>query len=428
MSKISPYKWTIISLIPFTIMVLYSILNNDFQMQWDDQEYIVNNPTIKDWSLQNLSALFTEEYGYQYSPINSIFCLILYSIGGLNPTIFHAGSLLVHLANIILVFYFIEQIIAKSQIFNNQKSLMAGFVALVFAIHPIQVEAVAWVSASKVLLHAFFYWAGLLAYLKYHKQLRHRWLLISMLCFILSFGAKEQAILFPLALVLIDWYYQVACKKRFLLEKIPFFLMAFIMGVVSLMIFDRTGDGGHIFYPIHQRIALGAFSYLEYLFKMLVPLKISYLYFFPITIGEELPLRYYLYLLVALLMSWYIWNDFYKREKRLVVFGLILFTLQLSLFLHIIPLGRSTLIADRYAYMALPGLVLALSAMVFEWVNQHKKMTFPVLGAVILYVVILSIQANKQTRLWYNSDSLKKELNQQIEKTKLHRKNSTNDV
>ena len=409
------------AIIIITIVAFYPTLFNQFQMLWDDQVHVVNNPFIKTWSADYLIEIFTTPYGYQYSPVNTIVWLITHSMFGLSPMAFHAVSLLLHIINVVLVFIFIRAILNQSEKYKPVSDILATITALVFAIHPVQVEAVAWVSANKVVLHAIFYWAGLLTYISYLKGKKLSRLIITMLLFILSFGAKEQAILFPLSLLIIDWYYGVLSQKRVLLLKIPFFVVALLLGYASLVIFDRTGNGGHQFYPLYQRLVLGAFSYFEYLFKILIPVRVSYLYFFPIKIGEPLPLHFYLYPILAILIVWYVWEQFYKKERRTVVFGLLLFTVHLSLFLHIIPLGRAGMIADRYVYMALPGLILTLTVFIWDYVNKHKKAIPFAISAAAIYILTLTVQTHLQTESWHDSTTLKKELKEQINKAKKER-------
>ncbi len=424
--KNKKYFWLLAILI-ITVVAFYPSLFNQFQMLWDDQVHVVNNPFIKTWSIDYLIEIFTSPYGYQYSPVNTIVWLITYTLFGLNPMAFHAVSLLLHMLNVILVFFFVRSILNQSEKHKANSDMFAVITALIFAIHPVQVEAVAWVSANKVVLHATFYWAGLLTYISYlkHKKLKH--LILTLILFVLSFGAKEQAVLFPLSLLVIDWYYGVISQKRILLEKIPFFVVALLLGYASLVIFDRTGNGGHHFYPLYQRLVLGAFSYFEYLFKIIIPLRLSYLYFFPIKIGEALPLHFWLYPLLAILMGWYIWEQFYKKERRVIVFGLLLFTVHLSLFMHIIPLGRAGMIADRYAYMALPGLVLALTIWLWESVRDNKKTVTLIALVAVLYILTISVETHLQTKAWHDSTTLKKELKEQIDKAKKERNLPTDE-
>ncbi len=414
------YYW-LAALFIITIIAFYPTLFNQFQMLWDDQVHVVNNPFIKTWSVDYLIEIFTSPYGYQYSPVNTIVWLVTGSLFGLNPMVFHAVSLLFHLLNVVLIFIFTQKILIQSAKHKDNSTHIAGIVALVFAIHPIQVEAVAWVSAFKVILHAIFYWAGLLAYITYIDRKKYKYLIYTLLCFVLSFGAKEQAVLFPISLLIIDWYYGIISQKRVLLEKIPFFVVAILLGYTSLVIFDRTGDGGHQFYPLYQRLVMGAFSYFEYLFKILIPIRVSYLYFFPIKIGESLSLHFWLYPLLVILLTWYTWEQFYKKERRVIIFGLLLFTFHLSLFLHIIPLGRSGMIADRYIYMALPGLVLALTVWIWDYVKNHKKAIPFIIAVLTVYIGSLAVQTHIQTKTWYDSTTLKQELKEQIEKAKKER-------
>jgi len=126
---------------------------------------------------------------------------------------------------------------------SNRIDIYAGLVALIFAIHPLQIESIAWISASKVILYGYFSLLGLWCYLKYIKSMYLRWLIGVIFCYLLAFGSKEQAIIFPLNLIVLDWVlgrYKgigINLKSIFyvtILEKIPFFFLAWSMWLFSL--------------------------------------------------------------------------------------------------------------------------------------------------------------------------------------------------
>jgi len=123
----------------FTFFLLSPVLKNGFQMHWDDQMHVVNNPYITSWSPDYLFKIFTTTYGYQYSPVNTLYWLIIHSLFGLNPSAFHGASLLLHLVNVVLVYFFAKKILLKSYDYVASVSI-SSVATLIFAIHPIQVE------------------------------------------------------------------------------------------------------------------------------------------------------------------------------------------------------------------------------------------------------------------------------------------------
>jgi len=155
-------------LIGSVLAVYFPILGNDFLYYWDDQWVVINVYTEGGLNVQNLWAIFSEFYHGQYAPLNESLYLILYTTFGYKPFWFHLASLLLHAANVLLVYACIFRLLELSRkIVIEHKQLIAFFTALIFAVHPFNVESVAWMSASKVLVYSFFYLLATYTFLNY---------------------------------------------------------------------------------------------------------------------------------------------------------------------------------------------------------------------------------------------------------------------
>ena len=151
-----------IIILVITLITYSGSINNDFVWNWDDNEYIIENPVIKDISL---NSLFTHFKIYQlgnYHPLTTISYAIEYKLFGENPLPYHINNITLHLINSLLVFIFIKKLTGKNE--------MAAIVSLLFAIHPLHTESVAWISERKDLLFTVFYLASLIFYMKYLKE------------------------------------------------------------------------------------------------------------------------------------------------------------------------------------------------------------------------------------------------------------------
>jgi hypothetical protein len=138
-------------------MVYFPVLHHRFLHLWDDQWMVINFYTSGGFTWENIRSVFTEFYYGQYSPVNQLNYIVLYSLFGYNPFWFHLASLLWHSGNVVLVFILIRKLADYSrQVKKENISPVALSTALLFAIHPTAVEAVAWVSASKILTAEFF--------------------------------------------------------------------------------------------------------------------------------------------------------------------------------------------------------------------------------------------------------------------------------
>ena len=161
-------KYAPFILIAITIVVFFPTFFNDFQHEWDDSWTLLENPFVKDVSIESMVYHFKNFYSGQYSPVNTIFYIITYKIFGFEPTAYHAMSLLVHTASVLLLYRLMCSIISlvKHHYSTDRVKSFSFFVSLIFAIHPLQVEPIAWVSASKVILYAFFTLLACYAYVQ----------------------------------------------------------------------------------------------------------------------------------------------------------------------------------------------------------------------------------------------------------------------
>ena len=395
------------------LLVYYPVLGHEFLEGWDDQWMVMNSFTFGR-SFDNIGAILTQFHHGQYSPLNQLCYTLLFRLFGANPMVFHAFPLLLHLGCTLWVFALIRKLLVQGGTPLPTAIPVAFLSALLFAVHPLQVEAVAWISASKIPLFAFCYLCGLGAYLRYLQNRKlTSWLLVC-LCFVLSFGAKEQAVTFPFALLLLDWIARRDFSKAELwLEKLPLLILMLNFVYVTLLSHASTNQGllSHEgFYPLSQRVAFSAYALTEYLSKIVAPVNLLYIYPFPNQMGEPMPLQFWsypvLWVIILLLMANYI----RKVPQR---FAILFFFLQLGLVLHIIPMSRINIVADRYIYLPLIGITFLLAWSFIRSIQTGHLPTRFARGALmvaLLYVLYLGGYANQRCRVWQNDTTLKKEL------------------
>lgn len=223
----------------------------------DDSWMLLGNPYIKVVSSKNIWTVFTNSYHGQYSPINTIYYSLFTAIHGLNPVAFHIYNILAHCANVIVVYFVLREISLKYQFTPEDATVSALLISLVFGIHPMQVESVVWISASKILIHTTFFLLGMLSYIKYLKTGKTRYYLLTVLTFITSFLAKEQAVVFPIVLFLVSLLYinsKNEVKYQFI-KILPLFLISFLFSWISYVI-QEQGFGSRLsnnYYPIVER-------------------------------------------------------------------------------------------------------------------------------------------------------------------------------
>src|SRR5690606_28146930 len=149
------------------LLTYYPSLDNHFQQEWDDQWMLLENPLLFYPTWEAIGRSFFTFYHNQYSPLNQLYYLGIYKLAGFDPFAFHLGSLIIHLINGYLVYVLVKRFlkIIKPDISLRKFSVASGLITLIFIIHPLQVESVAWISASKVVLYTTFTLLGLCSYI-----------------------------------------------------------------------------------------------------------------------------------------------------------------------------------------------------------------------------------------------------------------------
>ena len=403
-------------------------LRNDFQRGWDDQWQVLDNPFVSEPSWDYITYHFTHFFHGQYSPVNTMFYMAVYAVAGYSPAAFHALSLAIHMINTLLVFFLAVRFLSTAPQFAGARALWyAGLVSLVFAIHPLQVEAVSWISASKVLLFSFFTFIALLIYMRYIKTKQYALLVWVMVCYLLAFGSKEQAVILPLTLITLDYLFgrlkDISLSWRswlqpVVIEKLPFLLVA-----LGMWYFSSRNGLGHLqdvnAYPFGQRLVFGAHSLVVYIFRFLAPVKMYYFYFYPMVQGEPLPAMYWSYPVLLLIIIWF-GVEQYRKGNRLTVFGLLFFLVNLLLVIHLLPMPRKMITADRYMYMSITGLAIAAVPFVersFQWFAERKKIWLPGL-MMALWLAATGGYSVYRTTQWKDSPTIKSNINELIEKRK----------
>ena len=375
----------VILIIIITFLTFSGTLGHEF-VSWDDKAYFVENHLVRTFS----PAIFWTYDPELYIPITFLSFQINHALFGLNPFWFHLTSLIIHILNALLVFW-LGLLILK-------KRYLAVFVALIFAVHPINTETVAWVSARKELLSTFFMLSSLLAYIKADSK---RWMIVlSLILFTLAMMSKVTAIVLPVILIL----HHLTNRTRKPNPKIyiPYLILAIVFALIAL-----GGKSEVISQLTFVQIILLAFRSLTfYLQKFLIPINFSAIYpaiactepveCDPIGIANPEIIISILIIIGLATAAWI----FRKYKTAMFASGFALLTMAPSFLAYMRSDGISVA-ADRYAYMPTIGLsllvVLILSALA-------KKETVAVILSIV--VLICSMLTLNQTKVWANTETL----------------------
>jgi protein O-mannosyl-transferase len=396
----------------FTTLALYfSSFSFDF-VNWDDNTYINSNPFIHSLSAKNISNIFRSFFNGNYHPLTMLTYTIENAIAGETPFIYHFTNVIFHLANTYLVFIFVQKLIGliRKDDDKNTGMVIAVITSLLFGVHPLHVESVSWISERKDVLYTFFFIIALISYLRYLQKPKLKAYLITLFVFLLSLFSKGMAVSFSVTIIAIDYVLmRDLLSKKVIIEKIPFLIISVIFGVIALKA-QEAGDGilvGDEFSFI-DKLAFSSYGLSQYIFKLFVPFHLCHYYPYPAKINGAFPSFYYLFPFIIMAGLVVLFKFF--RKKRLVMFGVMFFLINIFLVLKFIPVG-DVIMADRYTYLSSIGLFLVI-ALLFEYLfmqnaeSKGKIVFVPIVIGMVIYILFLGVQTHQRTKVWKNTYTL----------------------
>ena len=397
--SVSTIVFACIAVALITFFAFMPSLSGQFT-NWDDNEYVTENPYITDVSLHGLTTIATTFYSANYHPLTTLSYMAEYAVVGLNPQLYHIDNLLLHIINAVLLLVLIY-LLTSGNLF-----ICIG-VALLFALHPLRVESVAWVSERKDVLSGLWYILTLLMYSLFGKTGKRKWYWLSFAAFLLALLSKPMSVSLPLVLVLIDYLLQKKISVKLLYEKIPFVLFAAMFCVITVL--AQKSGGAIKDYPmlaLWQRICVPFYAVCFYLVKTLVPLNLSALYYFPSNPGLAINMQLFgapLLLCGAGIVMW-----FRHMFIRPVIFGVLFFLATLLPVMQIIPVGNA-IVADRYSYLPVIGIYFACVWGIWT-VVKNKSVPAVVrrglMGAGCVVLLLFAALTYKQCGFWHDNFSL----------------------
>jgi tetratricopeptide (TPR) repeat protein len=407
-SKSMPEKWLLAGCLLLTFLVFANTLGAGF-VNWDDHGYLWLNPLVQPLSGKALYDMFTGHTCGAYAPLVALTYAVEHSFdtivqpgqqvaANFNPFTYHLTNVLLHLGTTALAFFLLRAL--------GLRGWALGFATALFGIHPLRSESVAWVTERKDVLYGLFYVGALLTYWKYVQAAegKSRWYLLTLLLGVLSLFSKIQAVSLPLSFLALDYWARRDFRKTGLwVEKLPFFVLSFVIGLVGIHFVSTAGGFEETGYPGWARFLFGAWSLVEYTGKVFLPLRLSTYYPYPNL--NAIPFYYYIAPLVVVALGWGVWR--LRRQQRVLVFGALFFLLNILFVLQIKGAGKAFL-ADRFTYIPYLGLFFILGYYLQEiaegrrWRGGQKM---ALIGAAA-FVAILSVLTFLQNATWKSSVTL----------------------
>ncbi len=371
----------------------HSVYSNRF-VTLDDNYLIYENEQVLRPSLQSFHHIFTTYDPELYVPFTFLSLQLDYMIGGLHPTMYHLTNLLLHIANAIGV--------ALLALALMQRRSIAWLAGLLFLLHPVQVEAVAWAAARKDLLSTFFLVAALLTYVRYVRFHSTRMIVATTFLSIAAILSKPTAIVLPLLLLLIDWYLGHRYEKRLVYEKVPIIGLALGLGIIAI----QGKSGGWTGLGALQVFLMMCKSMAFSLAHVVWPVHLSVFYLQP---PELIAFSSLSLVLSAVFVAWLGISFFvFARTYRTLLFSglFFFFTFMPSLlsFYH----NEYYLTSDRYLYVPMIALCLMAAVAMIRMIEHQKIIWFQriLIAFVSTILMIFGVLSFRQSLVWHDGVSL----------------------
>jgi len=396
-------------LISALIFILYrQVINYDF-INFDDPTYVTENHLVmQGLTPEALSESFSSLYASNWHPLTWISHMIDLELFGMNPGMHHLVNVLFHVMNALLLFLVLGKM--------SGSTWRSAAVAVLFAVHPLHVESVAWIAERKDVLSAFFWLLTLMGYVRYvrHKSFRNYFLII--VFYILGLASKPMLVTLPFTLLLLDFWplrrwnppktanhFSSAGKSGespagLILEKLPLFLLAFISCVITLYA-QKDAIKTFELFPWTTRISNAVVSYITYLEKTVWPFDLSIFYPF-----HDLPPLKVAFSAAALVVISGIVYALRKKSPYLIV-GWLWFLGTLIPVIGLVQVGGQSM-ADKYTYMPLTGLFIMSVWGIADCLEKRTSAKTVLVILSFFPLAFFSAATFHQAGFWKNSETL----------------------
>src|SRR5881628_1507446 len=398
-----------------TFAAFLPALQNQF-VSWDDAENFLDNPHYRGLGWTHLRWMWTTHLGH-YIPLTWMTLGLDYLLWGMNPVGYHLTNLLLHAANAVVFFFVVRRLLARVLPSPSEHgyalAVSSGVAALVFAIHPLRVESVAWVTERRDVLSGLFYLLTILVYLRASERgaRGQGWYWLSVAAFVCALLSKSMVVNLPVVLLILDvyplrrlggaigWWSEPA--RRVYVEKIPFVLLAAAASAIAVMAQSSVHAAASLAQlSLPGRLVVSAYGLGFYLWKMVVPVNLSPLYELPRTMDPVAPpfiLSYALVLAItAIVLA-------LRRPVPGLPAAWVAYVVVLLPVLGILQSGPQ-IAADRYTYLAGLGWAsLAGAGLLSTW---RRWPPFVLTGLAVVLLSGLGTLSWNQVEVWHDSETL----------------------
>ncbi len=401
-------RWLIYAgIVAVTLAAYEPIRHNEF-VSYDDPAYILNEPLVKSgFNLESIKQAFTKPHFFMWHLITTLSHMLDYRLFGSNPQGHHFVSVLIHIANALLLF--------KIFIFLTKSTWLSAFIAVIFALHPLQVESAAWASERKTILSGFFWFTTMAAYIYYTKKPGIRRYLLVLLAYGFCIMSKPTVVTLPFALLLLDfwplerieWGHSKSGENKtsikwLIAEKIPLLAMA---SFLSIMTFVSQKAGAIVptlaKMPLEYRFANMFFSYIRYIGKVIWPAGLPVYYPHPRLLFGDFPVILCAFLLILITAICL----YLGRQKKYLLTGWFWYIGTLVPVIGLVQSGAQSM-ANRYMYIPILGLLIIIGGAIKDFIIKQPRAKIVLIPLAILALSTILVLTRMQVMHWQNSLTL----------------------
>ena len=392
-----------VGLVAITWAVFGQTLTHDF-VNFDDHVYVYENPlVVRGLSPEGIVGAFTHTHSRNWHPLTTLSHMLDCQLYGLNAGGHHFTNVILHTISVLLLFLVLKQMTGALW--------QSAFVAVLFAIHPLHVESVAWIAERKDVLSAVFFMLTLGAYTHYARAPSALRYLLVALVFAFGLMSKPMLVTLPFVLLLLDYWplARIAVQRseprnrlpRLITEKIPLFAMSALSCIATLFA-QRQGPRAIDQLPFLWRLENTFVTYVTYIWQMLWPARLAVFYPHP---NDRLALVE-VAVAIAFLVGISLMVIYLRRAKPYLVTGWFWYLGMLVPVIGLVQVGEQAH-ADRYTYLPQIGVYVMITWIVGDLLLESTRIRRVLVGVIAaMAVVTLSVRAFGQTSYWKNSDTL----------------------
>lgn len=364
-------------------------------INYDDETYVTQNRHLEQGlTWPGIQWAFTAQRNGDWQPLIWLSFLLDRQLFGLNPSVFHFINVFWHACNTLLIFFIFRKLTGRTW--------ASAFLAVFFAVHPLRVESVAWISERKDVVSGFFWWLTIWAYIKTHLDARPGYRGASILFYALGALSKAMVVTLPAVLLLLDYWplrrFEKSSFWALVKEKIPYGLFALLSAVMVLQ--ANLGTPNIIPFheaPMHLRLSNAVISYFAYIVKTVVPLRLAIFYPFPHAAARSAVWAAAGSFALAA-MTWLAWKK--RKTSPYLLVGWLWYLLTLVPVLGILRLTYQAM-ANRYTYLPHTGLGLMA---VWTFLKLPQKIIRPAGLCAFILLPAFWIQCTLKQLSYWSSD------------------------